>query len=520
MNRTDLWWSAGALAAIVVVAVLRFLPEKEDAEATPVGQVQRTARVTRGDLDLTVSANGVVQPINRVELRSKAGGIITELRFVEGQEVKKGELLISVDRTIALNDYEQARADIELARASVAQQENSVNRARELFAKGLMSQQELDQANVEYVRAKSQLVKANAALSSAEDRLEDTRIKAPIDGTILSKSVEQGQIIASATSNVGGGTLLATLADMNEVYVEANVDEVDIGNVRVGQAATVVADAYPDERVRGEVVRIAPLGKTQQNVTTFSVLVLVRNVSGRLKAGMSTTVDVEIFRRQGVLLVPMEALKDPQTEEGKELLAALRHGQPGNHAVADTAAAGPAPGGGGDVDALREKLKDASPEERRRVMQEARREWEKSLEKLPPEEREKAIARRRAQMQEFRSRMGGTRGEGGGTPSFGDPSAGGQTRVRRAPQASADTDVKRRLVEVMENGEYVPREIRVGAGNFDFAEVVEGLAEGDELRYTTLSRAKIAAERMNERLRSSQGIGGMGATGGTGGGRR
>jgi HlyD family secretion protein len=298
------------------------------------------------------------------------------------------------------------------------------------------------------------------------------------------------------------------------------VDEVDIGNVRVGQAATVVADAYPDDRVRGEVVRIAPLGKTQQNVTTFSVLVLVRNVSGRLKAGMSTTVDVEIFRRQGVLLVPMEALKDPQSEEGKQLLAALRELRPGGDGGADTAAAGPGPGGGGDFDALREKLKNASPEERRRVMQEARREWEKSLEKLSPEEREKAMARRRAQMQEFRSRMGGNRGEGGGTPSFGDPSAGGQIRVRRASQADADTDVKKRLVEVKENGEYVPREIRVGAGNFDFAEVVEGLAEGDELRYTTLSRAKIAAERMNERLRSSQGIGGMGATGGTGGGRR
>jgi len=516
MNNTKLWWGTAAGAAIIAVAAFTLFSGDDDAGEVPVGQVQRTVSVTRGDLDLTVSANGVVQPINKIELRSKAGGVITELNFIEGQAVTKGQLLIAVDRTITMNDYEQARADLELAQASVSQQENALGRARELHTKGLLSQQELDQVSVDHVRAKSQLVKARASLSSAEDRLEDTRIKAPIDGTILSKSVEQGQIIASATSNVGGGTLLATLADMSEVYVEANVDEVDIGNVRVGQRATVVADAYPDDRLRGEVVRIAPQGKTQQNVTTFSVLVLVRNVSGRLKAGMSTTVDIEIFRRQGVLLVALEALKDPRSEEGSRLLAALPQGDPGaggrNDSAKTAAAAVP---GAPDFAALREKLKDAPPEERRRAMQEARAQWEKSLESLPPAEREKAMAEQRARMQQFRARGGGPGGEGGGMPS--GPAGNGEVRVRRTPQATAVTEVKSRVVEVKAGEEYVPRMVRVGASNFDFAEVVEGLNEGDEVRYTTLSRAKIASERMNERLRSSQGIGGM-STGA--GGRR
>jgi HlyD family secretion protein len=234
--------------AIVILAGLAgyflFFNGKSKQDAQPAGQVQRVVKVTRGDLNLNVSSDGVVQPINKVELRSKAGGKIVQLNFIEGQLVKQGDLLILVDQTITKNNLDQANADLETAQASLLQAQNTDNRTQELFSKGLVSQQEVDQSKTDLVRAQAQLVKAKAALSNAEDQMNDTRIGAPVSGIVLSKSVELGQLISSATSNVGGGTLLATVADMNDVYVYAKVDEVDIGKVKAGQKVSIIADAY------------------------------------------------------------------------------------------------------------------------------------------------------------------------------------------------------------------------------------------------------------------------------------
>lgn len=451
---------------------------KKDAPAPdPGSQLRREVTLHRGDLELTVSADGVVQPINKVEVKSKASGQIFELNAVEGQEVAKGDLLIALDQKTALNDYNQAEADLELAQANATQQENNYRRSVGLFEKNMISQQERDLAHVEFVRAKSSLVKARAALSSTDERLRDTRIRAPIDGIILTKNVEIGQIISSGVSNVGGGTLLATLADMTQVYVETNVDEVDIGRVAVGQSAKVVADAYPDDAFTGEVIRIAPLGKTSQNVTVFSVIILVKNRGGRLKAGMSASVDIEIFRRQNVLLVPNDALIDPRSEQGRALLAANSEGAGG----ADSAGGLPvAPGGmAPDPGSFRERMQSMSPEERERMREESRR----RMEQMSPEERER-----------FRAMRGG--GESGGPG-------------RRSSQADRPDQVRRRLVMVKDSNEFSPKTITVGVSNYDYSEVLEGLQEGDEIEITTISRAKQDAEAFNERMRSRQGMGGV-----------
>lgn len=446
--------------------------------SSPASQLQREAILARGDLDLTVSADGVVQPINKVEVKSKASGQIFELNVVEGQEVTKGDLLIALDQKTALNDYDQAKADLELAEANATQQENNYRRSAELFDKSMISQQERDLANVESVRAKSSLVKARAALSSADERLRDTRIRAPIDGIVLTKNVEIGQIISSGVSNVGGGTLLATLADMSQVYVETNVDEVDIGRIAVGQSAKVVADAYPDDSFTGEVIRIAPLGKTAQNVTVFSVIILVKNRGGRLKAGMSASVDVEIFRRQNVLLVPNDALIDPRSELARTLLASNPES---NNPGADSAGAAPGPTGGAapDPGSWRERMQSMPPGEREKM----REEFRKRMEQMSPEERER-----------FREMRGGSGGD--------DPG-------RRASQAKRLDEVRRRLVMVRDSGGFSPRMIKVGVGNYDYSEVLEGLREGDEIRITTISRAKEEAEAFTERMKSRQNMGGV-----------
>lgn len=499
-----------------------FLGNNTKVEALPTGQVVRVVKVVRGDLNLSVSANGVVQPINKVEIKSKASGQILELNFVEGQSVKKGELLIALDQTLTKNDYDQAKADLALAEASLAQSENNYKRAQGLFEKKLISPQELDQSKVDYVKAQSQLVKAKAALSSAEDRLRDTRIVAPISGVILTKNVDPGQIIASGVSNVGGGTILATVADMDEVNVETNVDEVDIGKVKVGQQAKVVADAFPDDSFSGEVVRIAPLGKTQSNVTTFNVIILVKNIGGKLKAGMSTSVEIEIFRRQQVLLVPNEALKDPHSEAGKTLLASVQqNGEAEKKGVAKTdstkkESAGDANGEKMDFRAMREKMQNAPPEERQKLQAQLRQQFQERLAKMSPEERQNFFSRTQQR-------------NGGGFSMFGGGGdAGGAMRQRRESQVGNENEVKQRVIVLKEGEQLLPKLIKVGASNFDYSEVIDGLAEGDSIQITTISRAKIAAEQMNDRMRSMQSMGGLSGgaarsatgTGGGGGGRR
>ncbi len=489
-------WILSGTLVLAAVAVYFLVTGAGDDEDVSPAEVRRVVSVGRGDLELTVSADGVVQPINRVEVKSKASGQIEQLNFEEGQLVEKGDLLIALDQRTTLNEYEQAGADLEVAEANLMQQQNNFKRTQGLFEKKLISEQERDQAYVEYVRAKANLVKAEAFLSSADERLRDTRIRAPISGIVLTKDVEIGQIISSGVTNVGGGTLLATVADMNEVYVETSVDEVDIGNVSVGQDAQVVADAYPEETFSGEVMRIAPLGLTQQNVTVFTVVIQVTNRDGKLKAGMSASVDIGVFRRTQVVLVPNEALKDPRSEQGRSLLALLAG--PPDSSVSTA---------GGDSDqvgrrrspqemgGIRERFAAMSPEERKQAKEQFRQRFQQRLQDLPSEERERIMEMRR-------------RREEGGGPGSGD-------RMQRERQVETRGRSKRRVVMVREGDGFVPRMIIIGVSNFDHAEVIDGLEEGDELLIATVSRALISAEQFNERLRSR--VSGMG---GIGGGRR
>lgn len=463
-----------AAAAVVFVGTAYFVwGGSEESSDAPVGQFTRIERVTRGDLNLVVSANGVVQPINRVEVKSKASGQIEEISIIEGMVVEKGFLLLKLDQRTTRNDHEQAKADLAVAEANLRQAENNFGRNKELFTKGLLSEQERDASNLEYVRAQAQLVKAKASLASAEERLADTRIVAPISGTILTKNVELGQIIASGVSNVGGGTTIASIADMQEVYVETSVDEVDIGKVGVGQRATVIADAYPDDRFSGQVERIAPLGKTQQNVTTFNVVILVRNLGGKLKAGMSASVDIEVFNQRGVLLISNEALKDPRSEQGRQIMEAASLTIPVDSTQpSGSPDAGSAPSGG-----MRERLGNMSEEQRQAFRQ--------RMMNMSPEERQ----------QMFQRFGGGGGGEGGGF-------------MRRRPATAPENEVKWRLVSVRQDGTFKPKLIKVGASNFDQSVVLEGVNEGDEIEIVTISRAKIAQEQFNERMRSMNSFGG------------
>jgi HlyD family secretion protein len=510
--------------AVVILCVggvgYYFFGFNRKVEAVPVGQVQRILKISKGNLTLTVSANGVVQPISKIDIKSKASGIVQQLTFVEGSHVKQGDLLIQTDTVITRNNYDQAVSDVASAEAALTQSQNNYKRTTELFSKGLASQQEVDQANVDLVRTKSSLQRTQAALSTNADALRDCKVKAPITGTILSRSVEVGTIIASAVSNVGGGTTLATIADMDTVNVETNVDEVDIGKVREGLRANVKADAFPDDVFPGEVIRISPLGKTQQNVTVFTVLIQVANIAEKLKAGMSTSVDIEVFNRRDIVLVPNEGLKDPRTEQGRAIMAANNLSIPRDSTQmtpsgqkSDTSKVA---SGEDSIDKLREKMRSASPEERQALQQQIRDRFEK----MPEAERQKYFEQMRAR---FSQGGGGGRDGGGGFGGGGMFGGGGQSgegqRIRRTPQAANTNEPKWRIVTVKDGNEFKAKLIKVGPSNFDYSEVLDGLKEGDEIQVTTISRAKIASEQMVDRMRqSSSPLGGGGGGGGMRGG--
>jgi len=291
---------------------------------------ERVLAVERGDLEVLVSANGVVEPINRIEIKSKASGQIESMPVEEGDLIGQGGLIARLDQRTARSELDQARADLMVAEANLTQAKNNLERARQLFERDLISAEEMDQKKVEEVRAQSQLVRAKADLELSEERMEETIVRSPIEGLLLTKDVESGQIISSGVTAFDGGTLIATVANMERVHVKASVDEVDIGMVRAGQKARVVADAYPDRVFTGEVIRVSPQGRTEQNITTFRVTILVPNEGALLKAGMSTDVEIEIESRQNIVQVPNEALIDPDMMEqrsGGEPVAMRNGGQ-------------------------------------------------------------------------------------------------------------------------------------------------------------------------------------------------
>lgn len=307
----------GWLAGLMAIAGTVWWATLSQTDETGNDPLSRTAVVERGDLVVSISATGVVKPVERIDVKSKASGEIIELPVEEGDLVTRGTLIARLDPTTAQNDYDQSSADFLVAEVALKQQKTELARQQDLFDRGLTSESVLDNARLGHQQATAQVVRARAMLSTARERLDDTEIRSPIDGIVLTRPVESGQIISSGTTTVTGGTLICTIANMNEVFVVTDVDETDIGQIRVGMIADVQPDAYPQNHLVGKVLRIAPQAKVQQNVTMFEVICVVSNHDGLLRAGMNATVEVVMDRAVDVLLIPMRAVEMKSREAGE-----------------------------------------------------------------------------------------------------------------------------------------------------------------------------------------------------------
>jgi HlyD family secretion protein len=303
---------AGIILILLIIIVSLFLVgNKSNSTQTNVPGFKEV-KVERGTFEIIVSANGTVKPIDRIEIKSKASGEVVELPVEEGDFIHKGDLIAKLDQKDERANFEQAQADLDIANAQLTQAQRTYDRREQLFKSNLISEEERDQIVLNLAVAKGKVVQAKTALERARERLSEAVVRAPIDGIILQKYVEQGQIIASGINNVGGGTPIVDIADMASVYIEAGIDEVDIGKIQVGQTAMVVADAYPDLKFHGKIVRIDPEATVEQNVTLFDVIIEVENTDGKLKSGMNTNIEITIQKQDDVLLAPTVALQTSQ----------------------------------------------------------------------------------------------------------------------------------------------------------------------------------------------------------------
>jgi HlyD family secretion protein len=308
----------------------------------------RIAKVARGDVARSVVATGKVQPITKVEVKSKASGIVEKLFVDINNRVKKGQPLAELDQLEIQAQVEAQRAQLASSEANVGTYEANVeqdkvnaaapdlpmykatlDRNLEMQKEGIVSRQALDDANKDYLaaltrrdsskaqigvdlaklkQARAQVQEAEASLKQLEEQLGYTTILAPMDGVILSRDVEIGDAVSSILVLGSTATLLMTEGDVNEVYVDGKVDEADIAHVYMGQVARIKVESFRDRTFNGKVTKISPMGVEKDNVTTFEVRVSINNPGGELKALMTANAEILLDEHKGVLTVPENAV--------------------------------------------------------------------------------------------------------------------------------------------------------------------------------------------------------------------
>ncbi len=271
--------------------------------------VYQAEAIGKRDIVVTAQAAGAILPDTVVQVKSKASGEVLDIRVETGQQVERGMLMVRIDRRVPENRVAQAQAQYDLALARMKNAEAVVNRSKELFAARAITEQEYEVSQLDVANQRAQVIQTRVELENAKIALYDTNVMAPMNGTIIRKSVERGAVISSPTSDVGGGTVLLTMADLTLVQVKTFVDETDIGKLRPGMSADVTVEAFPNRPFRGEVLKIEPQADTIQNVTMFPVLVRIPNADGSLKPGMNAEVKINVGRADDVIAVPNAALR-------------------------------------------------------------------------------------------------------------------------------------------------------------------------------------------------------------------
>ena len=278
-------------------------------EAETPAVYYKKQEVTAETLEVSIEASGIIEAISSIEIKSKASGEVLFLGAEVGDSVKKGSIIGQIDQRTPTNILNQSKSDLEAAKVRLENAKSQYERGTELHANGSISDKAFEDIQENFAQAKSTLVRTEVSYENAKIALDDTIVRSPISGTIISRPVEVGQVISSPTSAVGGGTLLMTMADLSKVRVRALVDEIDVGKVSIGQTVSIKVAAYRDKEFFGTVSKVEPLAKIEQNVTTFPVLIDIDNKENLLLLGMNTDVVIEILNKDVSMSAPSMSLR-------------------------------------------------------------------------------------------------------------------------------------------------------------------------------------------------------------------
>ena len=301
MKSKSLWAIIAAVAVCGAVAAFFFMGGEKEKSVT-----FQTARVERGAIQNSITATGTIEPVTSVTVGTQVSGIVSRLYVDYNSVVKKGQVIAELDRTNLTSELKTAQANLSSAQSSLDYEQSNYNRYKTLYDKGLVSADEYESARLAFLKAREQVNTSRESVRKAQTNLGYATITSPIDGIVLSKSVEEGQTVAASFNTPELFTIAQDLTDMRVI---ADIDEADIGGVKEGQRVSFTVDAFPDDRFEGSVTQVRQQATTESNVVTYEVVISAPNNDLKLKPGLTANVTIFTLEKTDVLTVPAKALR-------------------------------------------------------------------------------------------------------------------------------------------------------------------------------------------------------------------
>ena len=291
------------MVCIAILAIVIFLLSggKKKEEVT-----FETAKIEKGNIQTTITATGTIEPVTSVTVGTQVSGIVSKLYVDYNSIVKKGQVIAELDKTNLTSELNTAKANLASAQSTLNYEQANYNRYQTLYDKGLVSANDYESAQLSYRKARESVATARESVAKATTNLGYATITSPIDGVVLSKSVEEGQTVASSFNTP---ELFVIAKDLTDMRVIADIDEADIGGVKEGQRVSFTVDAFPDDKFEGQVTQVRQEATTTSNVVTYEVVISAPNANLKLKPGLTANVTIYTLEKNDVLTVPSKALR-------------------------------------------------------------------------------------------------------------------------------------------------------------------------------------------------------------------
>ena len=294
-------WIVIAVVAVLIIAWFLLRGGKKEEKVS-----FDTAKVENTNVQTSITATGTIEPVTSVTVGTQVSGIVSKLYVDYNTVVKKGQVIAELDRTNLISELNTARANLSSAQSTASYELSNYNRYKTLYEKGLVSADEFENAQLSYLKAKEQVNTSRESVQKAQTNLGYATITSPIDGVILSKSVEEGQTVAASFNTP---ELFVIAQDLTNMRVIADIDEADIGGVKEGQRVSFTVDAFPDDSFEGAVTQVRQQATTESNVVTYEVVISAPNKDLKLKPGLTANVTIFTMEKNDVLAVPAKALR-------------------------------------------------------------------------------------------------------------------------------------------------------------------------------------------------------------------